>query len=61
MPLPLPKKTATAHLKKITEQFPDDVEVWIKLAQILKQLDFFPGRNNIFDRFEAHKSIKQTS
>lgn len=27
------------HLKKVTEQFPDDVEAWIELAQILEQLD----------------------
>lgn len=28
---------AKAHLKKVTEQFPDDVEAWIELAQILEQ------------------------
>lgn len=28
-----------AHLKKVTEQFPDDVEAWIELAQILEQSD----------------------
>lgn len=27
------------HLKKVTEQFPDDVEAWIELAQILEQQD----------------------
>ena len=27
------------HLKKVTEQFPDDVEAWIELAQILEQSD----------------------
>ncbi|XP_065362517.1 RNA polymerase-associated protein CTR9 homolog [Calliphora vicina] len=30
---------AKAHLKKVTEQFPDDVEAWIELAQILEQND----------------------
>ena len=33
------KDTAKAHLKKVTEQFPDDVEAWIELAQILEQTD----------------------
>jgi len=27
------------HLKKVTEQFPDDVEAWIELAQILERND----------------------
>lgn len=30
---------AKNHLKKVTEQFPDDVEAWIELAQILEQND----------------------
>ncbi|XP_037949839.1 RNA polymerase-associated protein CTR9 homolog [Teleopsis dalmanni] len=30
---------AKAHLKKVTEQFPEDVEAWIELAQILEQND----------------------
>ncbi|OWF42944.1 RNA polymerase-associated protein CTR9 homolog isoform X2 [Mizuhopecten yessoensis] len=30
---------AKQHLKKVTEQFPDDVEAWIELAQILEQTD----------------------
>ncbi|XP_066276427.1 RNA polymerase-associated protein CTR9 homolog isoform X1 [Branchiostoma lanceolatum] len=30
---------AKQHLKKVTEQFPDDVEAWIELAQILEQSD----------------------
>lgn len=30
---------AKTHLKKVTEQFPDDVEAWIELAQILEQND----------------------
>ncbi|KAL5007726.1 hypothetical protein ScPMuIL_016532 [Solemya velum] len=33
------RDTAKQHLKKVTEQFPDDVEAWIELAQILEQLD----------------------
>ena len=27
------------HLKKVTEQYPDDVEAWIELAGILEQTD----------------------
>lgn len=30
---------ARQHLKKVTEQFPNDVEAWIELAQILEQND----------------------
>ncbi|XP_001951487.2 RNA polymerase-associated protein CTR9 homolog isoform X1 [Acyrthosiphon pisum] len=30
---------AKSHLKKVTEHFPDDVEAWIELAQILEQSD----------------------
>lgn len=30
---------AKMHLKKVTEQYPDDVEAWIELAQILEQND----------------------
>lgn len=26
-------------MKKVTEQFPDDVEAWIELAQIMEQTD----------------------
>lgn len=33
---------AKNHLRKVTEQFPDDVEAWIELAQILEQSDL-PG------------------
>ncbi|XP_050409526.1 RNA polymerase-associated protein CTR9 homolog [Patella vulgata] len=33
------RDTAKQHLKKVTEQFPDDVEAWIELAQILEQTD----------------------
>ncbi|XP_037072194.1 LOW QUALITY PROTEIN: RNA polymerase-associated protein CTR9 homolog [Pollicipes pollicipes] len=30
---------AKGHLKKVTEQFPDDIEAWIELAQILEGTD----------------------
>ncbi|XP_033909223.2 RNA polymerase-associated protein CTR9 homolog [Acipenser ruthenus] len=30
---------AKGHLKKVSEQYPDDVEAWIELAQILEQTD----------------------
>ncbi|XP_044738203.1 RNA polymerase-associated protein CTR9 homolog isoform X2 [Chrysoperla carnea] len=30
---------AKNHLRKVTEQYPDDVEAWIELAQILEQSD----------------------
>jgi len=33
------RKVAETHLKKVTEQFPEDVEAWIELAQILEQTD----------------------
>ena len=34
-----PKTYFQNHLKKVTEQFPDDVEAWIELAGILEQTD----------------------
>lgn len=33
------REIAKGHLKKVTEQYPDDVEAWIELAQILEQTD----------------------
>ena len=33
------RNVAKSHLKKVTEQLPDDVEAWIELAQILEQTD----------------------
>lgn len=33
------RDTAKSHLKKVTEQVPDDFEAWIELAQILEQND----------------------
>ena len=45
------------HLKKVTEQFPEDVEAWIELAQILERLDI-PGAMSAFDT--ATKILKDT-
>jgi len=36
---PEKRETAKNHLKKVTEQFPDDVEAWIEYAGILEQAD----------------------
>ena len=33
------RKVAETHLRKVTEQFSEDVEAWIELAQILEQTD----------------------
>ncbi|TRY67808.1 hypothetical protein TCAL_07229 [Tigriopus californicus] len=33
------RQIARNHLKKVTDQFPDDVEAWIELAQIFEQSD----------------------
>ena len=33
------RDTAKSHLKKVPEQFSDDFEAWIELAQILEQND----------------------
>ncbi|KAK6641359.1 protein required for normal CLN1 and CLN2 G1 cyclin expression [Polyplax serrata] len=33
------REIAKNHLRKVTEQFPEDVEAWIELAQILEQSD----------------------
>lgn len=33
------REIAKEHLKKVTEQFPDDIEAWIELAQILEGSD----------------------
>ncbi|CAG5134684.1 unnamed protein product [Candidula unifasciata] len=33
------REIARSHMKKVTEQFPDDVEAWIELAQIMEQTD----------------------
>lgn len=38
-PSQLQRDIARQHLKKVTERFPDDVEAWIELAQILEQND----------------------
>ncbi|VEN35073.1 unnamed protein product [Callosobruchus maculatus] len=36
---------AKVHLKKVTDQFPDDIEAWIELAQILEQSDLHASLN----------------
>ncbi|EDW69381.1 RNA polymerase-associated protein CTR9 homolog [Drosophila virilis] len=36
---------AKTHLKKVTEQFPEDIEAWIELAQILEQNDLQASLN----------------
>merc|ERR1712002_900583 len=33
------RKVAETHLMKVTQQFPEDVEAWIELAQIQEQTD----------------------
>ena len=33
------RNTAISHLKKVTEEFPDDVEAWIELGGILEAND----------------------
>lgn len=33
------REVARTHLAKVTQQFPDDVEAWIEMAQILEQTD----------------------
>ena len=35
--LPSPSLPSQGYLKKVTEQFPDDVEAWIELAGILEE------------------------
>jgi len=32
------RKIAETHLKKVTDQFPEDVEAWIELAQIQERV-----------------------
>ncbi|KAF7992065.1 hypothetical protein HCN44_001390 [Aphidius gifuensis] len=48
---------AKSHLRKVTEQFPDDVEAWIELAQILEQSDL-TGALNAYNT--AIKILKDT-
>lgn len=49
---------ARTHLKKVTDQFPDDVEAWIELAQILEQTDLQVIKNAkiIITEFGHHRS-----
>lgn len=42
---------ARTHLKKVTDQFPDDVEAWIELAQILEQFDLQVIKKNILNSY----------
>lgn len=46
---------ARNYLKKVTEQFPDDVEAWIEMAQILEQSD----TQGALQAYETVKSILQ--
>lgn len=39
------RDTAKSHLKKVTEQAPEDIEAWIELAQILEQNDLHGSLN----------------
>ena len=48
---------AKVHLKKVTEQFPEDVEAWIELAQILERSDIQQAMN-AYDT--ATKILKDT-
>lgn len=36
---------AKSHLRKVTEHYPDDIEAWIELAQILEQSDLQASLN----------------
>ena len=47
---------AKSHLKKVTEQFPEDVEAWIELAQILEHSDIH-GAISAYDT--ATKILKE--
>lgn len=48
---------AKNHLRKVTEQFPDDVEAWIELAQILEQSDL---QSSLQAYGTATKILKET-
>lgn len=41
------REQAKVHLKKVTELYPDDIEAWIELAQILESTDI-PGALNSY-------------
>ncbi|XP_018496723.2 RNA polymerase-associated protein CTR9 homolog [Galendromus occidentalis] len=49
------REQARNFLKKVTEQFPDDVEAWIEMAQILEQSD----TAGALQAYETVKSILQ--
>ena len=46
------------HLKKVTEQYPDDVEAWIELAGILEQTDVQVLWNNITETTELRNGFQ---
>ena len=39
------REIAKSHLKKVTDQYPDDVEAWMRLSQILVQSDLQAALN----------------
>ena len=39
------REIAKSHLKKVTDQYPDDVEAWMRLSQILVQTDLQAALN----------------
>ena len=49
--------TARQHLKKVTEQFPDDVEAWIELAGILERTDVQVNGGALLDDTDHRNSI----
>ena len=51
------RNVAKSHLKKVTEQLPDDVEAWIELAQILEQSDLLVR----IQRFQMRLHVALTS
>ena len=55
------RETAKGHLQKVVDQFPEDVEAWIELAQILELTDvpvcsftFYKNNNNRGFLYSAH-------
>jgi RNA polymerase-associated protein CTR9 len=47
-PEPQKRESAKGYLKKVTEQFPDDVEAWIELAGILEENNITVGYMGLF-------------
>ena len=46
------RNTAISHLKKVTEEFPDDVEAWIELGGILEANDTEVRQKNFWSPSE---------